>query len=67
MEIQTSKILRVSGQRIVKDYVCEHLGLTDADYDKIEPKVFWDIKESGDHDRGTYKRELKELRITIEE
>ena len=67
MEIQKTRIFRIPGQRIVKDYVCEHLGLTDADYDKIEPKVFWDIKESGDHDKGDYKQELKELKITIEE
>ena len=43
MEIQKTRIFRIPGQRIVKDYVCEHLGLTDADYDKIEPKVFWDV------------------------
>ena len=67
MEIQTTRTIKIPGSTIVKHYVCEHLGLTDADYDKIEPKVFWDIKESGNHDRGDYKRELKELKITIEE
>lgn len=71
MAIQITKTITISGQQIVRDYICETLGLTVQQYNeqfsKKQPQIYWEIEESGDHDKGDYKQELKELEITIEE
>ena len=69
--MKTTKILTITGNEILKDYISEALGLNTQEYNnkfsKCPLSVFWDIKESGTHDRGDYKRELKEVIITIED
>lgn len=69
--MKTTKILTITGNEILRNYISEALGLNTKEYNdkfsKYPLSVFWDIKESGDHDKGTYKQELKEVVITIEE
>lgn len=71
MAIQITKTIIISGKQIIRDYICEALDLTIQEYNdkfsKSPPQIYWEIEESGDHDKGDYKQELKELEITIEE
>jgi septum formation topological specificity factor MinE len=46
-------------EKEILELVQKHLGI---DFQKIR----WDIEETGDHDRGTYRRRVKYLEITSE-
>lgn len=69
--MKTTKIITITGNEIVRDYISEALGLNTEGYkdkfSKCPLSVFWDIKETGHPDSEYYKRELKEVRITIED
>lgn len=67
--MKTKTTISITGDGIVKNYLCEALNITSSEYDirfkKAPPKVYWNIKETGDHDKGTYERVLTEVEITI--
>jgi|TARA_R110000772_G_scaffold44329_3_gene101990 hypothetical protein len=71
MAVQTTKTITISAEEILRDYICQAQGFTISEYNAWakynKPKILWDIKETGDHDWGTYKAELEMLTITIEE
>lgn len=71
MKVQVERNIYVSGEEIIKNYLCKAIGIHRDQYEEFIKEdsfeVRWDIKETGDHDKGTYKRELKELIITLKE
>jgi len=69
--MEITKVIVISKEDIIENYVCLALDMTPSEYRKKfidnPPEIFWDIKEIGDHDKGTYERYLNTLEITIRE
>lgn len=66
--MEVRKIIKVSAEEIVRDYICDVLDLTIHQYRELKidsSNITWKIKEEGDHDKGTYKQYLEYLEIKI--
>ena len=66
--MRKTKTIEVSGEELIAAF----LDMTTSEFIKSGIKtdsenIEWDIKEEGDYDRGTYKRYVTGLTITIEE
>lgn len=64
----TTKTIKISGQEILEYYisVSEDCTISEARDIIKTANIFYDIKETGDFDRGTYERSLKEIKISYE-
>lgn len=63
--MKTTKTLTITASEILEYYISLSEDCTVAEARDIIKKseIFYDIKESGDVDRGTYERVLKEIII----
>lgn len=63
------KTITITTQEILEHYVSLSEDCTISEAREIIKKaeIFYDIKESGNHDKGTYEQILKEIKITYEQ
>ena len=62
----TTKTIKISGKEILEYYVSVSENCTVSEARNIieKAKIGYEIKNSGDYDKGNYKEELKEIEIT---
>ena len=63
--MKVTKTIVISNSEILEYFISlsEDCTIQDAKDIIKKAQIEYDIKESGDYDRGTYKRELKEITI----
>lgn len=66
--MKTTKTISITAQEILEHYVMLTEGCTQKSAQEIlkTAEIYYDIKETGDVDRGNYERILKEIEISYE-
>lgn len=65
--MKVSKTIIISKEEILEYFICEAESCTIREAKEIVKKatISYDIKESGDYDKGNYTRELNEIEIAF--
>lgn len=63
--------IEISGQEIIRDYVCEAMDLTISEYNmqfsKNPPQILWDTVEVGSVDQGNYVMRVTKCTIIVDD